>query len=275
MEKELKLLIEKEVRKTLKRILAEGIDYDEEDLTVSYNPEHEDNVDTSDENPTSDSSIVGGIQVWSIFRRKSGTVIDGNPLLYAMKGEGGWHFASNKDRNAVYARLEYIAGKFVETHKYPTTIVIPTTNLLNSIIVDTIKKMNNKTMVIDDVILKTLKSDIRGQILLPNSKFREIYGKDFKFALAQFDRYCERMQTEYFQYHKLGRDMKMRMAIDMTMKVNEPRVAAYAGSINDKDILLIDDSIANGNSIRQAVKIISENFTPKSITVLTLFSAKY
>jgi phosphoribosylpyrophosphate synthetase len=274
--KSIHLLIEDIVRKYVKKILSEGIDYDEDTLAISYNPDHEDNVDTGDANPTLDNSILPNVDVWSIFKRRSGTPNDGNPLLYAMKGgEKGWHFATAKDRNAIYARLEKIASKFVALHKYPTTIIVPSTNMLNATIANTIKNKNNDTMVVDDIILKTLKSDIREYILLPGSKFREVYGKNFKNALAQFDRYCERMKTDYFQYHALGRDFIMRDAIDQTMRVNEPRVAAYADNINDKNILLIDDSVSNGNSIREAVRIIRENFAPRTITVLTLFSTLY
>ena len=54
-EKQFRSLIDKSVEKVLNRVLNEGIDFDPETKTVSYNPSHEDNVDTSVENnPTSD-----------------------------------------------------------------------------------------------------------------------------------------------------------------------------------------------------------------------------
>ena len=83
-EKQFRRLIDKSVEKVLNRVLNEGIDFDPETKTVSYNPSHEDNVDTSVENnPTSDGEIVPSVQVWSIFKRKRGLRGDGNPLVYA------------------------------------------------------------------------------------------------------------------------------------------------------------------------------------------------
>ena len=59
--------------------INEGIDFDIETKTVSYNPFHEENVDTSVENnPTQTGEIVENITVWSIFKRKRGERGDGN-----------------------------------------------------------------------------------------------------------------------------------------------------------------------------------------------------
>ena len=70
------------IRESILNVLNEGIDFDPETKTVSYNPSHEDNVDTSVENnPTCDGEIVPSVQVWSIFKRKRGLRGDGNPLL--------------------------------------------------------------------------------------------------------------------------------------------------------------------------------------------------
>lgn len=46
-------------------------------------------------------------------------------------------------------------------------------------------------------------------------------------------------------------------------------------AINDKNILIIDDSITNGQTLREAYKIIAEGYEPKSITILTLMSPLY
>ena len=41
------------------------------------------------------------------------------------------------------------------------------------------------------------------------------------------------------------------------------------------DIIIVDDSITLGNTIMESCKIISECYTPKSITILTLLSPLY
>ena len=78
--------------------LEEGIDIDPHTRTVSFNPNHEENVDTSVENnPTCDKELIPGVDVWSIFQRKRGALGDGNPLIHALKGEG-WKI-NGKDRS--------------------------------------------------------------------------------------------------------------------------------------------------------------------------------
>ena len=46
----------------------------------------------------------------------------------------------------------------------------------------------------------------------------------------------------------------------------------YSEMINDKDILILDDTISSGKTISDSVYAINETFKPKSITVITLFS---
>ena len=56
-DKRLNRIINEVVNKALNRVLNEGVDFDPETKTVSYNPSHEDNVDTSlENNPTSNGS---------------------------------------------------------------------------------------------------------------------------------------------------------------------------------------------------------------------------
>ena len=52
------------LKQNYQRDLNEGIDFDYDTMTVSYNPSHEENVDTSlKNNPTKDDSIIQGIPV--------------------------------------------------------------------------------------------------------------------------------------------------------------------------------------------------------------------
>ena len=52
----------------------------------------------------------------------------------------------------------------------------------------------------------------------------------------------------------------------------ETDLLKYAEFINDKDILVLDDTISSGTTISEYCKNIMETFTPKSLTVITLFS---
>ena len=50
------------------------------------------------------------------------------------------------------------------------------------------------------------------------------------------------------------------------------RYAKDSKIINGQDILIIDDTISRGQSIKEACQIMLESYAPKSITVLTLLS---
>jgi pyrimidine operon attenuation protein/uracil phosphoribosyltransferase len=49
----------------------------------------------------------------------------------------------------------------------------------------------------------------------------------------------------------------------------------YSTNINDKNVLIIDDSITKGQSIHNAIKAISNTYHPHSISILTMFSQLY
>ena len=64
----------------------------------------------------------------------------------------------------------------------------------------------------------------------------------------------------------------MRDALDSTLKLSDDRFAEFANKINGQDILIIDDTISRGQTIKEVCQIISDSYAPKSITVLTLLS---
>jgi hypoxanthine-guanine phosphoribosyltransferase len=55
---------------------------------------------------------------------------------------------------------------------------------------------------------------------------------------------------------------------------DETSCAQYMPMFNDKNILILDDSISRGATIKNACNIIKD-FSPKTITVLTMFFKKY
>ena len=108
-----------------------------------------------------------------------------------------------------------------------------------------------------------------------NSKFREYYKASFNSAYYRLDRYLDQMDKELkgtFSRH-LIKDPEMRDVLDFTLKVSEDIYAEFANKINGQNILIIDDTIGSGQSIKEACRIMMESYAPKSITVLT-FSSK-
>ena len=70
----------------------------------------------------------------------------------------------------------------------------------------------------------------------------------------------------------LVKDNNMRDVLMNTLKLSPDRYAKDSKLINGQDILIIDDTISRGQTIKEACKIILESYAPKSITVLTLLS---
>ena len=255
--------------------INEGIDFDYNTMTVSYNAYHEDNVDTSVENnPTVYNDIVDNVKVYSIFKRKRGLKGDGNPLIYALKDEDGWKFRSKKDKDAIDKQFNDIAEKFSKMYQYGPVIVIPSTNELNTYISNIIVSKNHNAKLIKGVIRKLTTEEVKKIVLDKNSEFRKYYKDDFDEAYDLLDDYLDTMDKEkdgYFAGHYV-KDKKMRNILKDTFKATDDNYARFAKELTDKDILLIDDTVSRGQSIKSACKIISDTYSPKSITVLTLLS---
>lgn len=249
----------------------EGIGFAPDTKTIAYNSSHENYIDISiDNNPTIDGEIVPGVQVWSIFKRKKD---DGNPLAYALKGEG-WTFRSEEDREAIEKQFDLIASKFVSMYQKGITVIIPSGNELNKHIADIVLSKSENGEFIEGVVCKLTTEEVNDIVLDFNSKFREYYKASFNSAYYRLDRYLDQMDKELkgtFSRH-LIKDPEMRDVLDFTLKVSEDIYAEFANKINGQNILIIDDTIGSGQSIKEPCRIMMESYAPKSITILTLSS---
>ena len=267
--------IDEAVERAIDSVINEGIDFDPQTKTVSYNPSHEENVDTSIEhNPTMDGNIVPNVQVWSIFKRKRGLRGDGNPLVYALKGEDGWTFRNESDRVAIEQQFDAIATKFATMYPIGVTILMPSGNELNMHIADVVMSKSKNAELIEGVICKLTTEEVDEIVLDFNSKFREFYKDEFNSKYYELGRYLDLMDKErngYFSRH-LIKNNQMRDVLDSTLKLSNDRFAEFANKINGQDILIIDDTISRGQSIKEACQIMFDSYAPKSITVLTLLS---
>lgn len=173
-DKNLTQIMNENVEKEMDIPFNEGIDFDPDTKTVAYNSSHENYVDISIENnPTIDGEIVPGVQVWSIFKRKKGeTREDGNPLAYALNGEG-WTFRSEEDREAIEKQFDLISSKFVSMYQKGITVLIPSGNELNKHIADIVLSKSKNGKLIEGVVCKLTTEEVNDIVLDFNSKFRE------------------------------------------------------------------------------------------------------
>ena len=261
-------MIENSVREIF---LAEGIDVDA-NRNITMTDKHENLIDTSIENnPTLLTDFLPNVNVWSIFKRKDDEWYDANPLIYALKNEGGYKLTNaTKFKN----RLEYIVNKFLTQNSgMDVTIAVPSTNELNKYFASVVARGCKNPQYIDNLLVKMSLQEVDDMITKEDSTFRKYYGRQYAQKYQILQNYYRTMRNG-FQFHKVH-DMDMRAVIEYTIKMDDDFYGKYVDAINGKNVIIVDDSIALGNSIKESCKIISENYTPKSITVLTLFSPLY
>lgn len=274
--------------KTYVSRISDGIIINERTKTIEYVEQPDDKqsyVDTSvNNNPYKPITLKGfpDVKVYSIFRRlKTNNKKhddDGSPLIYALKGEE-WEFKSDDDYMAIMDCMEKIIAKFFQDKSYKTTVVLPSSNSLNDEFAALVKRIDRNTYIISDLIKKFTVEDVLFYVKKKNSPFHKKYrtDEDFADALDELEGYCEKMIEEkngYFAYHYVH-NSDMRNLITECLKIKRDDVAKYVNNINDADILLIDDSMSRGQTVRNAITKIQKFYKPHSISVLTLFSKLY
>ena len=232
--------------------LIEGIDIDIFNKTVSFN-----NI-----------SKISNIDVISIFKRKQNNIgSDGNPLIKALKNIDNWKFKNcEKDIKGLLKQFIKIVKKI--ENKYDTIIIVPSKNKLNTEFLhrlDNILKFDNK---IEDYFHK-----LNVEEVLDNGIDRELLTKstNFEYIWNDLIKSFEKMNNEnngFFSYKYIKPEY--RKYICKTMSFDNDII--YENLINNKNILILDDTISTGQTISESVKNISEVFTPSKITVITLFS---
>lgn len=280
-----------------KNVLNERIDIDTFQHIVTYNPSYNSFADTSLLNPSINKNILknnlaspdkvaftkgkfNNITVWSVFKRFGNrTTCNGNPLIYALKGENNWKFPNQENKEKFFEKVELIIKKFLSMHKPNTIIVLPSTNPLNMKFSEMIVKNSPESELICDVLMKITVDRLLEYVYEPDSEFRKYYKDEFKSKYMELENYIQsnvrasklNSDTIPFKRHWVE-DQIMRNVIDRTMMLNG---ASYGNSINNKNVLLVDDVISHGNSIRESIRILKEQYEPKRIDVLTLLSRRH
>lgn len=157
------------------------------------------------------------------------------------------------------------------------TILMPSGNELNNHIAEIVMSQSKNAELIEGVICKITTEEVDKIVLDFNSKFRKHYKDNFNEAYYELCRYLDEMDKQrngYFSRH-LVTNKQMRDVLDFTLKLSDDRFAEFANKINGQDILIIDDTISRGQTIKEACQIMMESYAPKSITVLTLLSKLY
>jgi hypothetical protein len=258
--------------------IIEGIDVDNDKKKVSFNPSHEEGVNTSVKDNPSEYKVAGiNVPVWSIFKRVKTSdpqKRDGLPLLYAIKNYKGWSIDA-KDLELIYSQAKKIIKK-INQH-FDVVITTPSSNPLNKTILHSVSNLLNVKDRIRTPIKKIKNFEVLDYINqnksnIPAEDYKKITDIFYKEIYGDNPDNVEAMEEHTFEIKKIPPALRkyFNKLFDLNPMASES--SKLAERIDGKDILIIDDTITSGTSISLYTKFILEKFKPKSVTVLTLFS---
>lgn len=267
---------------------------------VSFNDTHERGVDTSlEHNPTiikfdvyADNIDIKTVDVYSIFKRVSGSPGDGNGLIFALKDEKNFMF-KHGEKEKFRNRAKEIIAVFLDMYMKKignefSTIVLPSGKSVNSNFAKLVKeiadkKFHGKTRLYDDIFMKLPVDLIRNFVQYDAGSRYNIWLHSQKEDTivqisSQFDHDLDEMTSKrngYFTYHMVS-NPDIRNMISSSLSVcDSPTYSSAFSPINDRHVLMIDDLISRGNTIKDAIRNLCSSYHPKSVTVLTLLSQKF
>ena len=234
-------------------IIVEGIDSNATTKTVSINNAHNNGVITNPVELT--KANIDGITIHSIFKRLRGDG-DGNPLIKALKNLDGWKIGDTDN--------DYIDNKIKElssTIEYDTIILIASSNPYLKHISETVN-VDNKP-IISDFFEKLDAKDVELDCSVGFSD------KEYLLLKTAYNK-MQLNNKGIFSFKYIPNSLRNKFSnCSSVSSVN------YSSHIDDKNILIIDDTITSGSTISQAIEGLRSIYNPSKITVLTLFSKLY
>jgi ribosomal protein S17E len=255
----------------------EGIDIYKKNVTLNFN--HEKGVNTSvSVNPLKYTLDGLDAQIYSIFtRNKSEEANDGNPLIYGMKDLFNWKI-SESDKKELYVRTKKIAEKISQELQNQSVILsIPSSNSLNKEFAEVINSVFNKEIIYDDVLIKLPKDEVYKSIspTTPAEARKEL---DIAFAKMGDSFKFKEISPKYREYitniYKTNKKSTTGAAATAVASLPEDldKLKKIDSLIRGKNIIILDDTISSGSTIKLFVKELQSLYNPKSITIITLFS---
>ncbi len=250
--------------------IVEGININPNEKTVSLTDDHDKGVDFSlVNNPVYDK--YKDYDVISIFKRSklvdnTNTQRDGNPFIYALKGKKGWKFnITNEEIFRYIKRFLEICKKINNT--YDTIVITPSSTNINERFMKVISNQVKEENVIKEFLVKIKKEEIIDDDLIDKEQITKDYPDNYNEVMTKICRSFRRMEGADFEAKHMDKEyLKYVKYIGVNNDVN------IRPMIDGKDILILDDTISSGTTVSQCIEGIISNFTPKSITIVTLLS---
>lgn len=249
--------------------IIEGLNINDKAKTVSLTDKHSGEVDFNlINNPIYYN--VDGIDVISIFKRTklntNNVERDGNPFIYALKEKYGWKFDISDKEIIKYIRRFLTVCDKIKKH-YDVVISVPSKSVINERFLSVIYNKVNADLKITDYFIKLTKEEIIDQDYINIEQIKQDYKDKYSNVIDEILSSFKKMKTEYFEAKYINKKY-----LKYINYIGNSDTESYFDKFNNKNILILDDSLSSGETISQCVRNISETFSPKSITVITLLS---
>ena len=153
-------------------------------------------------------------------------------------------------------------------------IIVPSSKPINKKIAEILATHSGIT-ILDKVLRKKNWLEIFSYCNNTDSYFYQYWNKRHKANFMLNYLYDTYVTDDNFRIHDISnKDNELRKSITNTLTLNTNNIEDYYPVINGKDILIIDDTITMCQTFKSAYDVIVENYVPKSITGLTMFSEK-
>ena len=183
-----------------------------------------------------------------------------------MKEKKGWTFDITNDEIFRYIkRFLEICKKINNT--YDTIVITPSSTNINERFMKVISKQVQAENIVREFLVKIKKEEIIDDNLIDKEQITKDYPNNYNEVITKISRSFRRMEGADFEAKHM--DKKYLKYVKYIGVNNDLNIRPM---IDGKDILVLDDTISSGTTVSQCIDGITSNFTPKSITIVTLLS---
>lgn len=253
--------------------LYEGIEIDPVSKTISLKPKFNSHSEmTFLLKPHLVFSEPSFGKVYSLFKRDA--LQEGsaeNCFVQALKNENGWKFRAKTDRDDLIRRI--IRSRRKLSSDFDTLVMISSEDLLNNDIFESVRKVTKYENFIKDAFFKMEASEIYYRYY-DFDKPKEDINDDFTFSRIDHHIYRDLLDmmrgNNVFTYKKTG--PTTREYLEKYMRIPNEIDFKARHEINDKRVLVLDDTVSSGKTLSEYAFALNATFCPSSITFLTVFS---
>jgi hypothetical protein len=159
--------------------------------------------------------------------------------------------------------------------QYDTIITLPTKNVLIIEFLHILKNIIKSDYQINEYLFQT-DAEFIYEDYVDWSKIYEENSDNYKSIEKEINKSFIKMRNKnkgHFSYKYINnKELYQYIKATPFTEMSDYPTIKHAPYINDKNVLVLDNSVLNNNKIPHSVKYLTNIYVPKSLTVITLFS---